>query len=96
MAIMGAINFVEKKKGVGLAIAISVILPVYSWFFTFPYLIAKKTNTYVYTIVFNVKTGQTEMVNVGHVGLGDKNDIINTFLYDHLKQISRKGQNKNK
>lgn len=96
IALMGAINFVEKKKGIGLAIAISVILPVYSWFFTIPYFIAKKTDTYVYTIVFNLKTGQTEMVNVGHVGLGDKKDIVNTYLYDHLKQISRKGGNKNK
>lgn len=96
LAMMGAINFVEKKSGVGLAIAASILFPVYSWLFTFPYLFTKSTETYVYTIVFNIKTGQTEMVNVGTVNLSDKSDVIGSFIYDHLKQIQRKGQNKNK
>lgn len=95
IGLIGAINYVEKKRGIGLAIAISVMLPVYSWLFTFPYLFTKSTHTYVYTIVFNMRTGLTEMVNIGNASLGDKQDVVGSFLYDHLKQISRGNQNKN-
>lgn len=96
LALVGAINFIEKKDALGLVIVMSVLLPVYSWIFSFPYLFTKSTDTYVYTIVFNLKTGQTEMLNIGNAPLSDKNDVISSFLYDHLKQIKRKDQKKNK
>jgi len=59
-------------------------------------MFTKSTETYVYTIIYNMKTGQPEMINVGFAKLGDKNDVVGSFLYDHLKQIRRKGEKKNK
>jgi hypothetical protein len=95
LGITGTINFVAKKPYKGLAVLISVVMPIYTWPFTIPYLIKKNTTTYVYNIVFNLKTGQPEMVNIGSAPYGDKNDIVNSFIYDHLLQMKRKGVSKN-
>lgn len=96
LGLVGAINYIEKKENMPLVILMSVVFPVYSWIFTFPYMFRKKQETYVYTIIFNMKTGQPEMVNIGNAPLSDKSDVINSFLYDHLKQIKREGVKKNK
>lgn len=96
MAISGTINFVEKKKFMGLAIVASVIAPVFSWVATFPYMFSSNTTTYVYTIVYNMKTGNNEMTKVGQVRISDANDIVNSLLYDHFKQIKRSGYGANK
>lgn len=94
IALMGTINFIEKKRGVGYAILISIVMPYFSWPITIPYMIIRKSDTYVYTVLYNLQTGQQEMENIGKAGMSDNYDIVGTFIYDHLKQIKRKTKNR--
>lgn len=96
LAIAGTINFVEKKRYMSLAIIGSIIAPVFSWVATFPYMFSGNSTTYMYTIVFNMRTGNNEMVKIGEVGIGDANDVVYSMLYDHFKQIKRSGFKANK
>lgn len=96
LAIAGAVNYVFKKQRKAAFILISVILPVYSWPFTLPYLLKKNSVTQVYTVVFNMKTGDTEMSKLGNAPFGDRYDVLYSFLYDYLLQIKRKGLSNNK
>ncbi|UPT66812.1 MAG: hypothetical protein M0D57_20665 [Sphingobacteriales bacterium JAD_PAG50586_3] len=97
LVIPGAVNYIYKSpvKKVPLII-ISVLLPVYSWPFIFPFLFKKFTATGVYTIVFNLKTGKQEMSKVGVAPYGDRYDVLYSFLYDYLSQIKRPGVSNNK
>ncbi len=95
LTLMGTINFIEKKRGIGWAIFATIYLFPFSWPFTIPYFINKRSHTYVYTVVFNLKTGQTEMVKIGHAPLKDRYDVMNSFIYDYLQQIKRTGKSKN-
>jgi hypothetical protein len=95
LTLMGTINFIEKKRGIGWAIFATIYLFPFSLPFTIPYFINKRSHTYVYTVVFNLKTGQTEMVKIGHAPLKDRYDVMNSFIYDYLQQIKRTGKSKN-
>lgn len=94
VAIMGVINFIEKKTGVFGAIFGTIFIPVISWPITIPMLIKKETDTFVYTLVFNIKTGKPEMVKVSHTGISDYNEVTKSIIFDHLKQVKRKGKNR--
>lgn len=89
LGLVGAINFIEKKNGFKTFVYIYISLLPYTWFVTFPYLFKKLNQTYVYTTVFNLKTGQPEMVKIGKTQNPDKNFILKAFLYDYLNQIKR-------
>lgn len=96
LGVIGAVNYIEKKRNVGFHVALSVLVPVYTWIYTFPYLFTKKSETYVYTVVYNMKTGQSEMSTLGKATLADDHDVIGSFIYDHLSQIKRSGDKRNK
>lgn len=94
LALMGTVSVVTKKENVGFLIYAAVIFPVYSWAFALPAIFKRDITTTVFTKVLNLKTGKVEMVQRTKCDLSDKNDVIDSILYDHLFQIKRAGKNK--
>ncbi len=98
LAVLGSVNFIAPKmrKRYLINAAVSIVLPVFSWPFTFKYLFKKSTETYVYATVYNMETGEVEMTKTGRAPTPDRSDIVNAMLYDYLLQIKRAGYANNK
>lgn len=94
ISFMGAIKFIEKKNPYKNIIYGVLCMIPYTWFVTIPYFIKRLDHTYVYTTVFNLRTGQPEMVKYGQSPSNDREFVVKSFLYDYLKQIKRTGKNR--
>lgn len=90
LALMGTVSYIERRENLGFLIAATIIMPVWSWPLTIPFMVKKNTLTFVYTVVYDVKTGERKMVKTGITNLSDNNDVIMSFLYNHMQQISTK------
>lgn len=96
LSLMGVISFLQKRSWLTPIVLFFVLSPL-SLAVTVPMtLLGKDYTTYAYTVVYNLKTGQPEMVKVGQTQKRDANDILNGFFYDYLKQIKREGAKRNK
>lgn len=87
---MGTINFIEKKNQYKNIVYGALCIIPYMWFITIPYFIKRLDHTYVYTTVFNLRTGQPEMIKYGQSPSNDREYVVKSFLYDYLNQVKQK------
>lgn len=89
IANVGALTYIEKKTGVGLA----VFLGIASFGFYLPYTIyvlaRPNISTLVYMNVYNVETNQFVFSDVSEVKSGGSQDLMSSTLYDMVLRMKK-------
>lgn len=84
----GVINYRENKPLMYFYLLYALIPPAIP--FAVYYLVRPNYDTYYYCIVFNLKTGEPELVNYANYRKRDARDMMNSSVYDSLWQMKRK------
>ncbi len=82
----GVISLREKRP-MGLYIFYSILLPVYSWPFTFPKMIKPEYDMLYYAMLFDVKTGRRSIIKMDYFDKRDSKTTLKSHIYDVFHQI---------
>jgi beta-barrel assembly-enhancing protease len=86
----GVVSVLDKDIGMKvLAAAVSAILPPLL-FLTVPELFKSNSSTYMYAMLFDVRTGRRQVLKFDKFHKGDTDAFIKAHLYDVIYQISSK------
>ena len=88
----GVINYRENKPLMYFYLLYALIPPAIP--FAVYYLVRPNFDTYYYCIVFNIRTGEPELVNYNNYRKRDARDMINSSVYDSFWQIKRQPKKK--
>ena len=88
----GVINYRENKPLMYFYLLYALIPPAIP--FAVYYLVRPNYDTYYYCIVFNLRTGEPELVNYNNYRKRDARDMINSSVYDSFWQMKRKTRKK--
>lgn len=88
----GVINYRENKPLMYFYLLYALIPPAIP--FAVYYLVRPNYDTYYYCIVFNLRTGEPELVNYANYRKRDARDMINSSVYDSFWQMKRKPKKK--
>jgi hypothetical protein len=88
----GVINYRENKPLMYFYLLYALIPPAIP--FAVYYLVRPNYDTYYYCIVFNLRTGEPELVNYANYRKRDARDMINSSVYDSFWQMKRKSKKK--
>jgi hypothetical protein len=88
----GIINYRENKPLMYFYLLYALIPPAIP--FAVYYLVRPNYDTYYYCIVFNIRTGEPELVNYNNYRKRDGRDMINSSVYDSFWQMKRKPKEK--
>lgn len=88
----GVINYRENKPLLYFYLLYALIPPAIP--FAVYYLVRPNYDTYYYCIVFNIRTGEPELVNYANYRKRDARDMINSSVYDSFWQMKRKPRKK--
>ncbi len=83
----GVINYRENKPLMYFYLLYALIPPAIP--FAIYYLVRPNFDTYYYCIVFNLRTGEPELVNYNNYRKRDARDMINSSVYDSFWQMKR-------
>ena len=88
----GVINYRENKPLMYFYLLYALIPPAIP--FAVYYLIRPNFDMYYYCIVFNIRTGEPELVNYANYRKRDARDMINSSVYDSFWQMKRQPRKK--
>jgi hypothetical protein len=88
----GVINYRENKPLMYFYLLYALIPPAIP--LAVYYLVRPNYDTYYYCIVFNLNTGQPEMVNYNNYHRRDARDLINSSVYDSFWQMRQRSKTK--
>lgn len=91
----GIYSYKNKRANRGFIVFYSVILyPLLP--FGLVYAFTPEHHTYYYTLMYNVKTGEPELVQTVYLKSKAKTGFINSIMYDTMLQIKREKKDKTK
>jgi hypothetical protein len=86
LALVGAVNYIERRPYKASVIVICLSLP-YAIPWGLYYILTPKRTTYVYAMVYNLKTGVREMGEVKEIKMPDREDVMNATIYELVQGI---------
>ncbi len=90
----GVYTYTQKRPGRGFIVLLSVFMyPALP--FAIAYAVTPEHHTYYYTLMYDVKTGNTDVKNTIHLKSKSKSGYINSIMYDMMLQIKREKKVKN-
>ncbi len=94
VCLFGVYNTIEAKRPdyIILAATAAILIPFYSWPFVVLYIVNREEETVFYALVFNMETGDKEMVRFYDYSNHDRPALINSVVYDVLYQIHSTGK----
>jgi hypothetical protein len=85
----GVISLREKTP-VGMLVAASILLPIYSWPYTIPAMVTPEYDMLYYAMLFDVKTGRRSIIKMDYFDKKDSKTILKAHIYDVFHQIGTK------
>ncbi|MCH8903266.1 MAG: hypothetical protein IIA45_05065, partial [Bacteroidetes bacterium] len=84
---------VHERKSLSYYYACVALMGIITIPFTIYYLVIPEYSTYLYTVVYNIETGEKVLIERDLIRKKDRKDILNSRIYDTLFQIKSKREN---
>lgn len=85
----GVVSLKRHKPGVAGAIVLGTLIPFFMPF-TLYYVIKPFSESFLYSVLYDVRTGRHEVINYNFIRAKDRSTWIKGHLYDGMNQIKRK------